>query len=371
MMSPKKSKPKIERRKPGLIITPPPARPVDDSVFNPFREAKEAEQKKSLETSRTPPTPPTLRTAPTPPTPSTSSAAPARDFTRVANSIVREAVAGGYFTGKSKQLYDCLYTLTRGAIVPKRSVTIPKPELMKRSGIGSERTLLKNVAHLKGIGLVEVGYTDGKHGGNEYTVHLPEEIGLKAQPTARTPPTPPTTATPRHAPADLPSVPPVESGVGDVGSGALDSMSSGESQTSFKTKDRSDDEPAALARLLGQAERELTGKNSGRGEQWRELGEVLTAELKIAAGRTTISSVPAFLAEHLRRRLWKLDKKQAQAEGRELPDQVVASESSKPRPDCPDCGGSGWWYPDGPERGVMKCAHKNATQTREDVPPPA
>jgi hypothetical protein len=33
-------------------------------------------------------------------------AAPARDFTRVANSIVREAVAGGQFKGKSKQLYD-------------------------------------------------------------------------------------------------------------------------------------------------------------------------------------------------------------------------------------------------------------------------
>ena len=127
MMSPKKSKLKIERRKPGLIITPPPARPVDDSVFNPFREAKEAEREKVSPPERTPPTPPTeatpptARTSPTPPT----SIAPARDFTRVANSIVREAVAGGYFTGKSKQLYDCLYTLTRGAIVPKRSVVIP------------------------------------------------------------------------------------------------------------------------------------------------------------------------------------------------------------------------------------------------------
>jgi hypothetical protein len=114
---------------------------------------------------------------------------------------------------------------------------------------------------------------------------------------------------------------------------------------------------------------ELTGKNSGSAAQWDELFDVLAAELRIAAGRTTVSSVPAFLAEHLRRRLWKIDKKQAQAEGRELPDQASAA-AGPPPADCPDCGGSGWWYPQGPERGVIKCAHKNAPRAREDGPPP-
>jgi hypothetical protein len=275
---------------------------------------------------------------------------------------VREAVAGGYFTGKSKQLYDCLYTLTRGAIVPKRSVVIPKPELMKRAGIGSERTLLKNVAHLKGIGLIEVNYTDGKHGGNEYTVHMPEEVGLRAHPTPRTPPTPPTSDTPRHAPPKLPSVPPVESGVGGVGLESLESTTSDTHQTLIPDKNRSDDEvaPARLREL----ELELTGKSSGNAAQWGELFDVLAAELRIAAGRTTVSSVPAFLAEHLRRRLWKLDKKQAQAEGKELPDQVTSG-PNKQSVECPDCGGSGWWYPDGPERGVMKCTHKNAVNLQK------
>src|SRR5947209_8834905 len=47
---------------------------------------------------------------------------PERDFSRVANSITREAVPAGLFKGKSKQLYDQLYALTRGAIVPKRKV---------------------------------------------------------------------------------------------------------------------------------------------------------------------------------------------------------------------------------------------------------
>jgi hypothetical protein len=59
---------------------------------------------------------------------------------------VREAVAGGHFTGKSKQLYDFLYHRTRGAVVPVRSVRITKPKLMAGSSIGSERTLLKPVS---------------------------------------------------------------------------------------------------------------------------------------------------------------------------------------------------------------------------------
>lgn len=106
-------------------------------------------------------------------------------------------------------------------------------------------------------------------------------------------------------------------------------------------------------------ERELTGKNSATADQWAELVEVIKAELRIAAARTTVSSVPAFMAEHLRRRLWKLDKKQAQAEGRELPDQADSVPVETPQ-DCPDCNGSGWWYPAGTEKGVTKCKHERA-----------
>ena len=50
--------------------------------------------------------------------------APARDFSRVPNSITREAIPAGVFRGKSKQLYDCLYWMTRGAVVPTRAVRI-------------------------------------------------------------------------------------------------------------------------------------------------------------------------------------------------------------------------------------------------------
>lgn len=302
------------------------------------------------------PAPPTPRTPPTPPT---QRIAPERDFARVANSIVRDAV--GHFTGKSKQIYDYLYSKTRGAIVPVRSVKLPKPAIMKGAAIGSERTLLKNINHLKAIGLIKISYTDGQHDGNEYEVMLPEETGL------RTPRTPPTTPTPRHAPAEVPSVPPAESGVRYVGSEPLESTVSVASKTSYKTNTERSDDDAALAELgasLKALTKEITGKELSPAEsgRWKELADVLAAELRIAAARTTVSSVPAFLAEHLRRRLWKIDKKQARAEGRELPDEAQsAPRSTVDASSCPDCGGSGWWYPEGEGKGVAKCKHERLT----------
>jgi hypothetical protein len=113
-----------------------------------------------------------------------------------------------------------------------------------------------------------------------------------------------------------------------------------------------------LLKQLQQTELELTGK-TGEPLKWSETLEVILAELKIAAARTTVSNVPAFLAEHLRRRLWKIDKKQARAEGRETPDETVnAPQSSIDASACPDCAGSGWWYPDGETKGVAKCRHE-------------
>jgi hypothetical protein len=115
-----------------------------------------------------------------------------------------------------------------------------------------------------------------------------------------------------------------------------------------------------LNEVLKEMAREATGKAPTKAEQdrWREIGEVLKAELLIAAGRTTVSSVPSFLAEHLRRRLWKIDKKQAQAEGRELPDQSKNISLIPEGQTCPDCNNTGWWYPHGADRGVARCKHE-------------
>src|SRR5947209_6159204 len=173
---------------------------------------------------------PTPRTPRTPPTDATHPIAPARDFTRVANSIVRDIVPGGHFIGKSKQIYDYLYQRTRGAVVPTRRLTTSKPALMRASGIGSERTLLKNLNHLKSLGLVRISYTAGKHEGNTYEVFLQEEVWLPAK---RTPPTPPTAGSAPHVPTEVPSVQSVESGVRGGGPESLDSATSGDSTTSF------------------------------------------------------------------------------------------------------------------------------------------
>jgi hypothetical protein len=141
----------------------------------------------------------------------------------------------------------------------------------------------------------------------------------------------------------------------------LESKITGQLNTDLKEKRFDDD--AALAGLIAtlkDAVKQVTGREVSTGDQerWRELGEVLVTELKIAAARTTVSSVPAFLAEHLRRRLWKIDKKQAQAEGKELPDASAVVRPNDQTDKCPDCGGTGWWYPEGSERGVAKCKHE-------------
>jgi hypothetical protein len=66
--------------------------------------------------------------------------------------------------------------------------------------------------------------------------------------------------------------------------------------------------------------------------------------------------VPSFLAEHLRRRLWKKDKRQMEAEA------VSPKPEDSPKLDasqCPDCFGTGMWYPEGFDKGVARCEHKS------------
>jgi hypothetical protein len=309
-------------------------------------------------TSTTPTTPTTTTTSTTP----TTSIAPTRDFTRVANSIMREAVPAGIFTGKSKQVYDYLYSQTRGYVAPRRSVRLPMSRLMSGSGIGSDRTLRNNLRRLVDAGLLAVTEIGGTQGGNEFTVFLPEEV---------TPTTPTTTTTPTpssfdhgYPPQNVGVVQVVESAGGTGGLSADNQEISGEPKTSFKTNtERTDDDDAALAGLyaaLKQASIELTGKDLSlaESERWRELAEVLIAEVKIAAARTTVSSLPAFLAEHLRRRLWKIDKRRALAEGTETPDQGLSASPSADYSKCPDCAGSNWYYPEGQEKGIKRCRHE-------------
>jgi hypothetical protein len=261
----------------------------------------------------TPPTPGTQRTPPTPPTIKTDQPiSPERDYTKVANSIIREAVAQGLFIGKSKQIYDFLYSQTRGSIQPKRSVRITKNNLMRGSDIGSERTLLKNLAHLKSVGLIKITEFDGQHGGNEYEVYLPEE-------SHPTPPTPPTSRQSPYVPQKVGRVPPVESEVGGVGQPVENKTIYDTAKTFFKDNLNDDDKAFVIfAQKMDEASQKLTGKkiNPNEAEKWGKLAELLVLELELAARNTTgISSVPAFLTEVLRRRLIlnQEEKKQSRA----------------------------------------------------------
>ncbi len=293
-------------------------------------------------------------TAPVPPT------APSRDFNKRANSLEREALPAGMFPGSSKKIYDALYFRTRGAVKPVRSIQATRRDLMQWTGIKNVKTIHDHTRRLVAAGLIVIAKLEGDHEGSVYEVILPEESNQYQTQTSTAP-----VPGPNQDLVPLPYQNSVRVGMGNP---IENKDTYGAPQTSYKTNtERSDDDDAALAGLFAvikTASKEITGKDLSPAEndRWKELAEVLMAELKIAAARTTVSSVPAFLAEHLRRRLWKIDKKQARAEGRELPDEITIKPQSRVETSsCPDCSGSGWWYPEGENKGVAKCKHEKLT----------
>ena len=293
-----------------------------------------------------------------------SAIAPQRDFMRAANSIVREVISGGYFKGKSKQLYDCLYLLTRGAVVPSRRVRISRPKLMTKAHIGSRVTFDANISHLKAIGLIRVVNITGEHEGNEYEVLLPEEISMPSQSSQSS-----QSSQTRYA-QKVDILDSLESSQTSHSSSSIETDTSESPKTSFKTKEEETDDDAAASSLLRpiqKAVKAMTGRelSATDNQNLTELGEIIATEFQIAAARTTVNVPSAFLATHMRRRLFKKEKSQM-LEEQMLAEQVsgdlqAASAGSFTQEEisqCPDCGGSSWWYPEGPEKGVAKCKHE-------------
>lgn len=291
---------------------------------------------------------------------------PERDFQKVPNSITRE-MASRLFRGKSKQLYDYLWSQSRGAISPTRTVRRSRPQLLRGAGFGSMGTVERCVDFLSEVGLIKVRTIVGESEGNEYEVFTPEEVApaLLGLPSlaGTTHQSGTTGSTPNQV---IPVLP--ETGITGSTLSPIESVTSGESKTSFKTTDeKTDDE--AFAKFLSsvkKASTEITGKEptAAEAERWGELAELLIMELKIAAGRTTVSSVPAFLTEHLRRRLWKKERRQVEEEGKSVPGSQPAfakEDVSK----CPDCFGTGMYYPEGFDKGVARCAHQKLTNQAE------
>jgi hypothetical protein len=294
---------------------------------------------------------------PTTPHHSPESIAPKKDFNRRANSLERDAMPAGLFRGSSKKLYDALYLRSRGAITPKRRVRASRRELLEWTGIRNLKTIDSHIHYLMATGLVQRHWELGSNEGSEYEVLLPEEIE-----------SPPLPTTPHHSPGDTITQKTGSGYTQFLGSGGdsqtIDNaVTSGSPKTDLRLDQKNiDDEVfAMLCEKLQAISSELTGKRTTTSDRarWGEVADVLIAELRIAAGRTTVSNVPAFMAEHLRRRLWKIDKQQALEQGRELPDQPQTKNIIPDGQTCPDCNNTGWWYPNGTDKGVTRCKHAN------------
>ena len=247
----------------------------------------------------TQPTQPTPLKQPNPPHPTS----PNRDFSKVANSVTK-AIPEKLFKGLSKQTYDVLYSKTRGAIKPSRTVTVTKNNLEKSTGF-SGNTLSKHLSHLSEVGLIKIDLNLGQHKGSTYEVFIPDELDL-------THPTHPTHPTSTNPPQKVVPNPPQK--VGLDGYSYLDENKDTyrSPKTFFKDFKYIDDEtlPAFMKMIdkLAEVSERLTGKKPSKFEvdTWERLSDLLINELLKANDKAdAVSSVPAFLTEVLRRKLLK------------------------------------------------------------------
>jgi len=284
-------------------------------------------------------------------------------------------------TASEKIIYSHMYreTISKG----RHEGYFGPALLMKLSGIRSRNTVHKALYGLiEKLSVEKVSESLGNPFGPRYRIYGPQEILRRRKVTGMVIdlqtkriierdgiPTGIPTSIPKGTPPAITKnwdTPLPESGIAGIpNSGILlntvnttdvDPSARGSSSNRLE---RNDDEAFAdFVELMGKTAEEITGHTPSRAEKerWLELAEVLSAELKIAAGRTTVSSAPAFLAEHLRRRLWKKDKRQMEAEA------AQPKPADSPKIDatqCPDCFGTGMWYPEGFEKGVARCEHKS------------
>ena len=280
-------------------------------------------------------------------------------------------------TASEQRVYSVMYreTISRGV----RERHFGPKELCEKTGIRSDRTIRTALDGLIAKESIEiVSHFNGSPLGPRYRVFDPKEIigrrksaGIEIDTQSKKITTPVDTPVPtgvstgdknyRGTPVETTGVTGVEiAGVYNKYINTIGRDGKSAAGSSSNITDGVDDEAyALLLSRLRQAVRDITGREStaAEAERWGELADLIVTELKIAAGRTgTVSSVPAFLTEHLRRRLWKKEKRQLEEEGKS----VTAGQETSTTFDatkCPDCFGTGMWYPEGFERGVARCTH--------------
>ncbi len=263
------------------------------------------------------------------------SIAPEKDFNKRANSLERDALPKGLFPGASKAIYDALYLRTLGAVEPTNLIQATRKQIMDWSNVKNIKTINAQLKKLEKNGFIKRSKINGEPSGNYYKVYLPKQLNFLYQSDPK--PQEQTQTRPRPDPDQTQTIFWSGSGLGNP----LENK--GLNYISLKTKKKSDDEPAALDKFdekffdekvvlseaseilrrdglvtlsdagvgvlekaVNQLSKKLIGKElkSADNEKLKELAEMLVMELEIAAARTdSISNVPAFLTEHLRRRL--------------------------------------------------------------------
>ena len=315
--------------------------------------------------------------------------APVKNFQKVTNTITQQAIPKGLFRqGKSKQIYDVLYSLTRGAIKPTRIVRISKPRLRQLSGVNTRATMDAGLAHLRLVRLITINETSGgQHTGHEYEVFLPEEIIDPAEqgqhPQQGQHAEQPLQGQHPEHPQKVTMLSRAESNHAKQGLNPINIEAESSSKTFFNTiEERTDDERSRAAfgeleSILNKTVKDLTGRESTEAdrEKWKHVGEILAVQLELIASRTTISNAPAVLAEHLHRHL---NNKRVQeklglitpAEAKEAKETSKSQKQTTEReliPDlylCPDCFGTMFWNPDG--KGKRRgCTHPRLEEARQ------
>lgn len=225
---------------------------------------------------------------------------PVKNFTKVPNSTVKNAIPEKLFKGLSKHTYDILYYRTRGAINPVREIQLTKFELQKLTGL-SENTVSSHIKNLRESGLISTRISIGKHEGSVYEVFVYEELDASPQPI-------PTHPNPSQDNPFQKLVPIPSQELGGVGgSNLIENITTYETAKTFLKTNTDDDEGfAKFINIFNEAVIELTGRKISIADQdkMQSLAELLVLELRSAARRTgTISNAPAFLTEVLRRKL--------------------------------------------------------------------
>lgn len=256
-----------------------------------------------------------------------SEVSPIRDFQKIPNSVPRSL---DLFRGKSKQVWDYLWHVSRGSVNAVRTIRKSRREIKEGSALGSMVTVDAAIEHLISVGLLKVARSAGSQNGNEYEIFMPEEI----DPTCTT-----STSTSRYTSLyqKLDVLDVLVSGISSIGQTVENKDTYSLPNTSLKTKTKNDDEAfAAMLNVFAKMCENANGKIPQKSDvsKWREFAELIQMELEIAAARTgTISNVPAFLTEHLRRRLIHKTNKPKSEKRKSSP---VGKKSELPEIDCPE-----------------------------------